>query len=247
MHLTQMPRMRWMPRALTVGTAVLLSTTLVACGGSKSDHSATSSSSSSATSATSSKATTAPKKKLSPRALNPSGQPGTEPTIADYIAAQHITETPIHPGDPGSPQIDLPVPDGWELAGDDTPDYAWGAIVYTAAAAEYTPNIVALVSKLDGDVDPDRLLSLAGGELKNLPGFELAGEESGTVSGFPCYRIAGKYNLQGIKAASGQETVVINGGDGLYVMQLNATSDEGQSDQLFDALGAIDDGMKITP
>lgn len=36
---------------------------------------------------------------------------GPNYTIADYIRDNHIQETPVHHGDPGSPTIDLPVPD----------------------------------------------------------------------------------------------------------------------------------------
>jgi hypothetical protein len=141
------------------------------------------------------------------------------------------------------------VPDGWDSARDKTPDYAYGAIVYSgpeAQGADYTPNIIAVFSKLDGPVDPDKLLQLAGGEMKNLPGFTPAGEETATVSGFPAYRIAGEYDLQGIKAASGQETIIINGQQGLYVLQLNATSNEAQAKPLFDALETIDKTISIT-
>ena len=60
---------------------------------------------------------------------------GPNPTIASYIAENNIQETPIKLGDPGSPTIDLPVPDGWETAGADTPDWAYGAIVYTGPEA----------------------------------------------------------------------------------------------------------------
>jgi hypothetical protein len=53
-----------------------------------------------------------------------------------------------------------PVPDGWETAGADTPDWAYGAIVYTGPeGAEYTLSIVALVSKLTGNVDPQKARS----------------------------------------------------------------------------------------
>ncbi len=40
---------------------------------------------------------------------------GPNYTIADYIRDNHIQETPVHHGDPGSPTIDLPVPDDWRL------------------------------------------------------------------------------------------------------------------------------------
>ena len=46
-------------------------------------------------------------------------------------------------------------PTGWEPAGENTPEWAYGAIIYTGPeAAEYSPSIVALVSKLTGNVDP---------------------------------------------------------------------------------------------
>ena len=89
----------------------------------------------------------------------------------------NIQEAPVKRGDPGSPTIDLPVPDGWEPAGENTPDWAYGAIVYTGPeAAEYTPSIVALVSKLSGNVDPQKIIDLAPGELKNLSGLKAMNE-----------------------------------------------------------------------
>lgn len=145
--------------------------------------------------------------------------------------------------------MDIDRPAGWDSAGDDTPDYAYGALVYTGEGAQnmsYTPNIIALVSRLDGPVDPDKLLKLAGGEVKNLPGFESVGEEAGESAGFPAFRIAGTYDMQGGKAAFGQETVVFKGPDGLYVLQINATSDESQGHELFQALEAVDKSLKIT-
>lgn len=232
-------------------SAVCLVATLSACGGGTKENASSttthSSSSSTSASATSTQAA-APSGRLQPRALDTAGS-AANPTIADYIRDQHITETPIHQGDPGAPRVDIQLPDGWQSAGTDTPDYAYGALVYTgpeAQGANYTPNIVALLSKLDGPADPDKLLQLAGGEMKNLPEFVPVGDEAVTVSGFPAYRIAGGYDLQGIKAASGQETVVIQGASGLYVLQMNATSNEDQSKPLFDALEAIDKSITIT-
>ena len=101
---------------------------------------------------TSAKAAPSSKPKVAPRDEDAAGP---NPTIASYIKENNIQETPVKRGDPGSPTIDLPVPDGWEPAGEDTPEWAYGAIVYTGPdAGEYTPSIVALVSKLTGNVDP---------------------------------------------------------------------------------------------
>ncbi|MGH3953633.1 MAG: LpqN/LpqT family lipoprotein [Mycobacterium sp.] len=230
--------------------ALCLSVTLAACGGGSKDNSATSSSSKSSSSSTTTSAVAQPdKSKLAPRNLQ-SKAGAANYTIADYIKDQRITETPIHQGDPGAPQVDIQFPDGWVSAGPDTPDYAYGAIVYTgpeAQGANYTPNIIAILSRLEGNVDPQQLLGLAGGEMKNLPEFVPVGDGSAEVSGYPAYRIAGSYNLEGIKAASGQETVLITSNGALYILQMNATSNEEQSDALFTAMSAIDKSITITP
>jgi hypothetical protein len=237
---------------LAVVTAVCLSASLGACTSKEKSTSSTafSSASSSSTATSSAKPGASSSNKLQPRKLRDAATAGTNPTIADYIRDQHITETQIHRGDPGAPAIEIQFPDGWQSAGDDTPDYAYGALVYRGAGAAdsgYTPNIIALVSRLEGPVDPDKLLQLAGGEMKNLPAFAPAGEENATVSGFPAYRIAGAYDLKGARAASGQETVVFKGSGGLYVLQINGTSDESQSQALFDGLEGIDKTISINP
>ncbi|MGZ8802727.1 MAG: LpqN/LpqT family lipoprotein, partial [Mycobacterium sp.] len=73
-------------------------------------------------------------------------------TIVDYIKENNITETPVKPGDPGAPTIDLPFPAGWVDAGPNTPEWAYSAIVFTAdpAMAQDPPTIIAIVSKLTG-------------------------------------------------------------------------------------------------
>jgi Probable lipoprotein LpqN len=71
-----------------------------------------------------------------------------------YVKENNIQETRVNRGDPGSPTIDLPIPDGWEPAGENAPEWAYGAITYTGPeGAEYSPSIVALLSKLTGNVD----------------------------------------------------------------------------------------------
>jgi Probable lipoprotein LpqN len=116
---------------------------------------------------------------------------GPNPTIASYIRENNIQETPVKRGDPGSPTIDLPFPPGWQDAGADTPEWAYGAIIYTGPeAAEYTPSIVALVSKLTGNVDPQQIIDLAPGELQNLPGYEpLAEGTTSTLGDYPAYQL----------------------------------------------------------
>jgi len=170
-------------------------------------------------------------------------------TIVDYIKENSITETPVHRGDPGSPSINLPFPPGWEDAGGRTPNWAYGAIVLTdPAVAQDPPTIIALVSKLTGNVDPAKVLQYAPGEIKNLPGYDGAGEGSpSSLGGFDATQIGGTYTKDGAKRAIAQKTVVIPGQDGLYVLQLNADSTEAQLGTLMDATTAIDEQATITP
>jgi hypothetical protein len=174
---------------------------------------------------------------------------GPNKTIVDYIKENGIVEAPVHRGDPGAPTIDLPFPPGWEDAGNRTPEWAYGAILFSdPAMAQDPPTIIALVSKLTGNVDPAKILEYAPGEIKNLPGYE--GAEAGspsTLSGFDATQIGGTYTKGGVKRAIAQKTVVIPGQDGLYVLQLNADGTEEQLGPLMDATAAIDEQTKIQP
>ncbi len=179
----------------------------------------------------------------------PAPSPSSGYTIVDYIRDNGIVETPAKRGDPGSPTIDLPFPPGWEDAGSRTPEWAYGAILSTDSAfAADPPTIIALVSKLTGNVDPAKILEFAPGELRNLPGYDGAAEGSPSeLSGFDASQIGGTYTKNGVKRAIAQKTVVIPGQDALYVLQLNAEGLEDQMGALMDATAVIDEQAKITP
>ncbi|HEX2284345.1 MAG TPA: LpqN/LpqT family lipoprotein [Mycobacterium sp.] len=174
---------------------------------------------------------------------------GPNYTIVDYIRDNGITEAPVKRGDPGSPTINLPFPAGWEDAGPRAPQWAYGAIISTdPAMAQDPPTIIALVSKLTGNVDPAKILEFAPGEIKNLPGYEGADTGSpSTLGGFDATQIGGTYTRDGVKRAIAQKTVVIPGQDGLFVLQLNADGREEQMTALMDATSVIDEQTTITP
>jgi hypothetical protein len=228
--------------AITAAIAIVLS----GCGsGTKTEPSASSSSATSTSKSTSAKAAPASKAKVAPRNEDAKGP---NPTIASYIADNNIQETPVKRDDPGSPTIDLPVPDGWEPAGADTPEWAYGAIVYTGPdAGGYTPSIVALVSKLTGNVDPQKIIDLAPGELNNLPGWKALNEgATSTLGDYPAYQLGGTWTQDGQTKIVAQKTVVIPGSDGLYVLQLNADGLEDQKEIIGAATDVIDNETKIT-
>ncbi|MGA8544171.1 MAG: LpqN/LpqT family lipoprotein [Mycobacterium sp.] len=218
---------------------------LVGCGSKPDSNNASSkNSTATATGKTTTTSTGKPQSKVAPRTT----APGPNPTIASYSQQNGITETPVHRGDPGAPTIDLPIPDGWADAGRDTPTTAYWAIVDNGPeAAKYTPSIVATVSKLTGNVDQQKILDLAPGELKNLSGFKPMGDgATATLAGFPAYQLGGTWVDDGQTKAVAQKTVVIASGNALYVMRLNADCLEDQIGQALPATITIDEQAKIT-
>jgi hypothetical protein len=232
-----------MTRSLRAGviaiSAIAIGIGLSGCGsGTKTEPSTSKQTSTSSSTTTSSAAPT-----KTPQSAGPNK------TIVDYIKEAGIVEAPVHRGDPGSPTIDLPLPPGWEDAGSRTPEWAYGAILFSdPAMAQDPPTIISLVSKLTGNVDPAKILEYAPGEIKNLPGYDGAAEGSAsTLGGFDATQIGGTYTKDGVKRAIAQKTVVIPGQDGLYVLQLNADGTEDQMGALMDATGVIDEQTTITP
>jgi hypothetical protein len=215
--------------------AISLGVGLVGC----SSSSKTTTTSSSSTTSTSS--TTAAPTSTSAQASGPNE------TIAEYIKQSNIQETTISHGTPGAPAIDLPTPDGWTQIPEST-DAPYGGIVFsTPADPNDPPRIIAIVEKLTGNVDTDKLLSYAPGELKNLPGYDGGDGEKNTLSGFPAYQLGGNYTKNGTQRVIAQKMVVIQAKDGgIYVLQLKAEGPEPDKTPLMDATTQIDDKTIIT-
>src|ERR1700743_2644939 len=201
--------------------------------------SSTSAAGSAATSATTAK----PQAKGAPRL----SVDGPNPSIASYFTDSHITATPVHKGDPGAPVVNFPIPDGWADAGPDTPPTAYWAIVDTGPeGAKYSTSIVARLSKLDGDVDPQKLIELAAGGTKNLPGFKQMGEGSeDNLGGSPAYQLGGTWKQDGQEKAVADKVVVINGNDNIYLLELNADCLPDQVEKALPATITIDEKTTI--
>ena len=232
--------MRSSTLAGVAAAATALAVVLSGCG----SDTKTATSSSSGTSSSSS-ATTSKKPKVSE---SPTEAAGPNPTIADYIKDNGIQETGVKMGDPSAPAVNLPVPDGWRpLKPEEAPEYAYGAIVYTGPQFEADPpNIVALMSKLSGDVDPQKIIDLAPGELNNLPDYTPGNEgETSTLGDYPAYVLGGTYTRDGATRFIAQKTVVIPAADGLYVLQLNVDGPDAAGDVLAAATEKIDSDTTI--
>ena len=126
--------------------------------------------------------------------------------------------------DPKAPAVRMPVPAGWStVSKDKAPEYAFGALVYTGPGfTADPPNIIALMSKLSGNVDPQKILELAPGELRNLPNYKPTNVgEAGTLGGHPAYTLDGTFTRGGSTRFIAQKTIEIPAPEGLYVLQLN--------------------------
>jgi hypothetical protein len=221
--------------------AVALGVGLSACGSdTKTDESTSASATTSAEAGSSSS--------QAPASLAPAAGPSK--TLAEYIKENNITETPVKRGDPGAPTVDLPFPAGWESMGPNLPADAYDGLALTAdpAMAQNPATIVAVMSKMSGNVDPAKVLEYAPSEIRTYEGFQGpdAGQP-GKLAGFEATQIGGTYTKEGVTRLVAEKTAVIPGPDGLYVLRIKADGTEDQAMQLMDATQAIDDQAKITP
>ena len=226
--------MKKMTAAITAGlAAVTLGVVLVGCGSSTDTETSTSSSTSTSAAALIDRPETA----------------GPNKTINDYIVENNIAETPFKPDDPGTPNFDFPFPPGWSNAGPRTPDWAYAAIVYdNPQDPNDPPGIIAIASKLTGNVDPAKILEYAPGDLENLTDFEpLNGPTKTTLGGFDAIQSSGTYMRDGEKRFVAQRTVVVPTEDGLYALQMSADTLDGQEGVVIEAADLIEEQTKITP
>lgn len=169
-------------------------------------------------------------------------------TIQDYIADNGITETAVRVTDTTAPRVDLPLPPGWADAGPNTPEWSLGAIIYsTPTDPANPPNIIAVMSKLTGDVDPAKIVEYAPGEMTNQTGFVPIGQPRRLrISGFEAAQSAGSYVKNSMKRAIIQTTVAIPAPDGVYALQMNADAPDGEQTVLAEATRVIDEKTAIT-
>src|SRR6185312_9405021 len=157
---------------------------------------------------------------------------GPNETIADYIKNNNIQATTITPGTPGAPTIDLPVPEGWTRIPEGGDAQYFGIVFDTPTNPNDPPKIIATVEKLTGNVDTDKLLAVAPGEVKNLPGYNSGDGKKGTLSGHPTSQLGGPYTKNGVTRIVAQNTVAIQSENGIYVLQLKAEGPEADADAL---------------
>ncbi len=217
-------------RLAAVGIALSLSLTLGACGGSsdgpEKDPTPTKSSAKPSPSATAS-------------AL----------TLPEYIKQVGATEKILTREDSDGVTVDLPIPDGWESTKDYGDAGSYGAIVYKDAADPANPpHVLALFSKLEGDVEADKILEYAPQELRSLDGFkELSPASPSKLGGYDAVQYGGTFDANGKTLLIAQKTVVVPAASGgLYVLQLNAYAPQDEVDILTAVMNDIDSSTTIS-
>ncbi|MGV0744840.1 LpqN/LpqT family lipoprotein [Mycolicibacterium sp. XJ870] len=169
-------------------------------------------------------------------------------TIADYIKQNKIVETPVHRGEPGAPVLTMPIPPGWADAGPRTPPWAYSAIVNDPVSPTDPPSVISLISRLAGNVDPNKLLEFAPNELQNLAEWEpIGGVTRSNLTGFPAVQLGGTYFKDGKRRAITQKTVVVESPSGVYVVQVNADSLYRDFQALVDVNKIIDQQAGLAP
>lgn len=226
--------------AATAGlTAAVLSFGVVGCSSATKTETKTSAAESTSASASPASLTIPPP---------PDKEGGLKKTLHDYIVENNIAETPYKVGEAGTPTYDFTIPDGWgEL--EQTPDWAYGGIVYTKAADPADPpTVMAIADRLTGNVKPAEVLQYAPGLLDDLEGFTPSGPPVvSSFSGFDAIEYAGTYTNQGKKRFIDEKTVVVPAKDGsFFVLQLNGDSLESEQAVVQDAMKAINQNTKIT-
>ena len=174
---------------------------------------------------------------------HPAPVAGPEPDHRGLHQGQRHPETGIKMGDPKAPAVKLPVPDGWSTVSSERrptmPTAPWSTPA--PGSPNDPPNIVALMSKLSGNVDPQKILELAPGELRNLPNYQPANVgEAGTLGDHPAYMLDGTFTRGGSTRFIAQKTIVIPAPEGLYVLQLNVEGPTAAGQVLAAATDEID-------
>lgn len=187
-----------------------------------------------------------------PRTANDSPAPAKAGpiTLHQYVADNRIAETPVRRGDPGAPKVTFASPPGWRNAGDRTPEWAFGAIIYDAPKNPADPPyMVAIASKLTGDIDLAKVLQYAPGQLNGLPDFSPRGEPTASsFNGYQAVDYVGTFLGRGQTRAIGQITIAVPGAtaDEVFVYQLNAVAPPGEEQVVIDAVKRIVTDTRIT-
>ncbi|WNG88727.1 LpqN/LpqT family lipoprotein [Mycobacterium sp. ITM-2016-00317] len=172
--------------------------------------------------------------------------------VDDYLLANGVTQTVVKAGEPGVPNVELPMPDGWEPVTDAAavPPDAYGAIFLSAG--EGTPNppaILVRMVRLDGGTfDAAKILELSPNAVRALPAW--TGPEIGTpgeVGGFRSSEIAGRADIDGVPNFVSRETIVIPGPEHTYLLLLDAQGPLDQQQAIIAATKIIDERTIITP
>ncbi len=121
------------------------------------------------TSSTSATSTTSEASSTSAAPSSTANASGQNYTIMDYVKDNKIAETPVKRGDPGTPTVNLPIPEAGPMPGPRRRTGHGGRLCSPVRRpGRSPPDDHAIMSKLTG-ADPAKIIEYAPNELKNLP------------------------------------------------------------------------------
>lgn len=177
----------------------------------------------------------------------PAAAPGASMTLSGYLSTVGITETPARPGVDGAPQIELPMPAGWQQAIDVPGDSFWAIISTTPKDPENPGIIQAVLSKVSKDISIDTVFTYASGELQNLPGYQALGQGGrGQLGGIEAFQMGGQFDNNGVTTLVAQKTLLLRSSGGTYLLKVRATGPVDDAQTLVAATADLDEQTVIT-
>ncbi|RMI31887.1 LpqN/LpqT family lipoprotein [Nocardia stercoris] len=146
-------------------------------------------------------------------------------TIADFLAGEGVSSSPVRPEVDDVPVVTVPVPREWREVSE---------VVFPAAyevwAADPEPhgvkwadNAVVVVGRLSRPVVPTELLKYAYADSRNMPEWHETWTGTWSCCGFPSADIAGTYVADGRRLLAHTRYVVVDNGGHQYLVQLTVT------------------------
>ncbi len=167
-------------------------------------------------------------------------------TIEDYLKANGIQSVAVAPSTPGAPHIDLPVPPGWTRMPEGAGGNYFAVILDAPVKPDDAPRFIVNVDKLVGNVDTEKILSLAAGAAQQLPGYKGDPPVRAALSDFPGARFVGHYTKGDQPRMVAQYVVVIPGSDGTYLMRIGTDSPDADGGAVLAAAKVFSQKTKIT-
>ncbi|WP_068164592.1 LpqN/LpqT family lipoprotein [Rhodococcus phenolicus] len=146
-------------------------------------------------------------------------------TLRAYLDAHEVALVSVHPGDPGHPDVAIPLPDGWaEVAHDVFPQAHTVIVAPEYIIDDWSPNAVLLHGRMSRWRPTDELLDVAGSEALALPEWNELRSSATDFHGHRSVFVHGTYRVEGVEFTAATRYLVIDDEYDRYLTQLTVTT-----------------------